>query len=86
MNNKIKNILLIILALVIILLTLRVVFDKKFDDFSRYVKERENYQDGPEAYDKNLEALGDWVKQYKEDNPGASDEDASKAFEAAWKK
>lgn len=68
------------------LLAIRVVFDKKIDNFSNYIQERENYQDGPEAYDKNLEALGNWVKEYKENNPGATDEDASKAFEAAWKK
>lgn len=86
MNNKSKNILLILLAIAALLLALRVVFDSKFDDFNRYAVEREQYKDGPEAYDRNLKALGEWVKQYKQDHPGATDEDASAAFEAAWKK
>lgn len=86
MNNKIKNVLLVILGVVVVLLVVRVAFDKKFDDFSRYVKERENYEDGPEAFDKNLDALGKWIEDYKSANPGASDEDAAAAFKAAWEK
>lgn len=84
MNTKVRNILIITLAIITILLIIRVVFDKKFDNFSRYVEERENYQDGPEAYDKNLEALGEWIEKYKQEHPGATDEDVSAAFEAAW--
>lgn len=86
MNKKTKNIGLIILGVVCVILLLRVVFDDKFDDFDRYVEERENYEDGPEAYDKNLEALGKWIEDYKKENPGATDEDASRAFDAAWGK
>ncbi len=86
MNTKMKKILIILLIGVAVLLLLRVVFHKKFDDFNRFVKERENYKDGPEAYDRNLNALGEWVKKYKQQHPGATDEDVSAAFNAAWKK
>ncbi len=85
MNNRIKNVLFIVLAVVVVLLTIRVVFDKKFDDFNRFAKERESYKDGPEAYDKNLKALGEWMEKYKQEHPGATDQDASAAFDAAWK-
>lgn len=80
-----KKILLVVLIGVAILLAVRVIFDKKFDDFSRYVEERDNYKDGPEEYDKNLKALGEWVEKYKQEHLGATDEDASAAFNAAWK-
>lgn len=84
MSKKTKNIVFVLIGIVVLLLALRVVFDDKFDDFDRYVQERENYEAGPEAYDKNLEALGEWIDTYKEENPGATDADASAAFEAAW--
>ena len=86
MNNKTKKILLIVLIVITVLLAIRVVFDQKFDDFSRYIEERANYKDGPEAYDKNLNALGEWITKYKQEHPGATDEDASVAFNAAWGK
>ncbi len=86
MNNKLKNALIIGLSIIVFLLAIRIIFDKKFDDFSRFVHERENYKDGPAAYDKNLKALDEWVQKYKKDNPGASDEDASAAFNALWNK
>ncbi len=72
--------------MVSVLIAIRVIFDKKFDDFDRFVVERENYKDGPEAYDKNLKALGEWVDKYKREHPGATDADASAAFNAAWNK
>lgn len=84
MNNKTKNIILVVISIIALLLLVRVVFDEQFDDFDRYVEERENYEEGPEAYDQNLEKLGEWVDNYKQENPGASDEDASAAFNAAW--
>lgn len=84
MNKKTKNIIIVVVSIVALLLLLRVVFDDKFDDFDRYVEERENYEDGPEAYDENLGKLGDWIENYKDENPGATDEDAGRAFNAAW--
>lgn len=84
MAPKTKNIILIVVSIIALLLLVRVVFDEKFDDFERYVEERENYEEGPEAYDKNLEALGTWFDEYKEQHPGASDEDAKRAWNEAW--
>ena len=84
MNKITKNIIIVVLVIIAVVLSVRVVFDEKFDDFDRYVEERESYEDGPEAYDKNLDALGKWMEDYKKENPGATDEDASKAFDAAW--
>lgn len=86
MNKKTKNILIITLSIVVALLALRLIFDKKIDNFSRYIEERENYEEGPEAFDKNLKALNEWIKNYKVENPGSSDQDASDAFDAAWGK
>lgn len=86
MNKNMKKVGIVLLSIIFLILVVRVVFDQKFDDFDRYVDERENYADGPEAYDKNLEALGKWIEDYKKENPGATDEDASKAFDAAWGK
>ena len=86
MNNKLKKALVIILWIAVVLLIIRAAFDKKFDNFSRYIKERESYKDGPEAFDENLEALEKWIEDYKLKNPEASDDAAAAAFEAAWKK
>ena len=64
---------------------IRVVFDKKFDEFNGFVEECENYKDGPEAYEKDLKAFGEMLIKYKREHPGATGEDASVAFNAAWK-
>lgn len=71
------------LAVVVVILGLRVAFDDKFDDFDRYVKARDNAED-PEEFDRNFAAMAAWLEQYKRDNPGATDEDASAAYDAAW--
>lgn len=73
-----------VLAVVVVLLGLRVAFDEKFDDFDRMMEARENYEGGEEEFDKNFAAMAAWLEQYKRDNPGATDEDASAAFDAAW--
>ncbi len=85
MKNKTKNILLIVLGLAVILLGARILLDDKFDNFNRYIEERENYEGGTEAYDENLKALDKWVEEYKKNNPEASDEEVSKAFNDLWK-
>lgn len=64
-------------------LAVRVIFDKKFDDFDRMVEARNNAED-PEEFDRNFAEMAEWLEQYKRDNPGATDEDASAAFDAAW--
>ncbi len=84
MNNKTKNIFIGIISVVAILLLLRVVFDQKFDDFDKYVEDRENYEGGTEEYDKNLKALGDWIENYQKEHPGSTEKDAEKAWEEAW--
>lgn len=84
MNKNYKNIALIVLGILVTILLVRVVFDEKFDNFDTYVQDRENYKDGPEAYDKNLEALGKWSDDYKAEHPGATDADVDAAFNAAW--
>lgn len=84
MKDRTKNIILITVSIIALVLLLRVVFDEQIDDFERYVQEREHYEGGPEEYDKNLEALGDWIENYKQEHPGSTDEDASRAWEAAW--
>lgn len=84
MSSRNKTILLVVLGIIGVLLLLRVVFDQKFDDFDRYVDERENYEGGTAEYDKNLEALGDWFDTYKKEHPGATDADAEAAWKAAW--
>lgn len=64
-------------------LAVRVIFDKKFDDFDRMVEARNNAED-PEEFDRNFAAMAAWLERYKRDNPGATDKDASAAFDAAW--
>jgi len=75
---------LIVLGIVAVLLLVRVVFDEKFDNFSKYVEERENYEGGPEEYDKNLKNLGDWMDNYEKEHPGSTKEDAENAWKEAW--
>ena len=39
-----------------------------------------------EKFDKDFAAMATWFENYKRENPGATDEDAKKAFEEMWKK
>lgn len=71
------------LGIVAVLLGLRVAFDEKFDDFDRMVEARNNAED-PEEFDRNFAAMAKWLEDYKRDHPGATDEDASAAYNAAW--
>ncbi len=72
-----------VLIAVCAVLAIRVAFDEKFDDFDRMVEARNNAED-PEEFDRNFAAMAQWLEDYKRDHPGATDEDASAAYNAAW--
>lgn len=86
MSSKKYKIIIAVLVLIIILLSIRVIFDSKFDDFDRFVKTRQNYEGGTDKFDKDFQGLMDWEKEYRQAHPDASDEDVDKAFKAAWGK
>ncbi len=69
--------------IILCLLTLRVVFDKQIDDFSRYLELRENYRGDKKEFDRNFKAMAEWTEDYKRDNPDATDEEVSEAFRKA---
>lgn len=52
--------------------------------FGDYVESRDAAPD-KEVFDRNFEAMTKWLEHYKRDNPGATDEDARRAFEDLWK-
>ncbi len=75
-----------ILVVLLSLLTIRVVFDEKFDNFNNFIETRENYEGGPEKFDEDFKGLVEWEKQFRKDNPNATDADVNKAFKKAWGK
>lgn len=72
------------LSVVALVLLVRVVFDEKFDNFDRYVEERESYEGGTAEFDENFEKMTEWFEQYKKEHPGATDSDAEAAWKEAW--
>ena len=84
-KNKTK-IFIIILIVVIALLSIRVIFDSKFDDFDKFIKTRETYEGGPEKFDEDFKGLVEWEKKYKEEHPNATKAEINKAFNEAWGK
>lgn len=56
---------------------------QKQQDFEKYVKARDQAED-KEQFDKNFDNMVKWFDDYKRNNPGATDEDASKAFNELW--
>lgn len=86
MKNKKSKIIIGILVIVIILLSIRVIFDSKFDDFSNFIRTRENYEGGVDKFDKDFEGLAQWEKDYKEKHPEATQEEIDEAFKKAWGK
>ena len=68
---------------VVALLGLRVIFDEKFDNFDDYATAREQAED-KDKFDRDFEAMAEWLEQYKKDNPGATDAEAGAAFEAMF--
>lgn len=57
---------------------------ERHEDFGRYIEAREEAPN-KEAFDKNFEAMAAWLEDYKQQHPGATDADAQKAFEDAWR-
>ncbi len=86
MKSKKFIIIIAILAVLVTLLSIRLIFDKKFDNFDEFIKTRENYEGGTEKFDKDFQGLVDWEKDYKVAHPNATDEEISQAFNAAWGK
>lgn len=86
MDSKKYKIIISILVVVIVLLSIRVIFDSKFDDFNNFIKTRDNYEGGKEKFDKDFQGLIDWEKDYRKSHPDASDEEVNKAFKDAWGK
>ncbi len=67
------------------LLTMLVVhWQNESEQFEDYVEARDAAPDQDE-FDRNFAAMVAWLENYKRENPGATDEDASRAFEAAWR-
>ena len=56
----------------------------RHESFERYIEAREAAPD-KETFDRNFEAMAAWLEDYKRENPGATDADAQRAFEAAWR-
>lgn len=57
---------------------------ERAQNFDRMMEACEASPD-PEKFDRDFEAMADWLENYKRENPQASDEDAKKAFEDIWK-
>ncbi|MES2931296.1 MAG: hypothetical protein V4682_01185 [Patescibacteria group bacterium] len=58
---------------------------QRMQDFDRMMDAREAAPD-KEKFDRDFEAMADWLENYKHENPSATDEDAKRAFEEIWKK
>lgn len=86
MTTKKYKIIIIILLVVVALLSVRVIFDSKFDDFSNFIQNRENYEGGPEKFDEDFQGLVKWEKEYREKHPNATKKEINEAFKKAWGK
>ena len=84
-SNK-NKIIVAVLVVVVVLLSFRVIFDSKFDDFDKFVETRDNYEGGVEKFDKDFEGLVQWEKDYRIAHPDATKKDIDKAFKEAWGK
>lgn len=58
---------------------------ERMQGFDRMMDAREAAPD-KQKFDQDFEAMAQWFENYKRENPGATDEDAKKAFEEIWKK
>ncbi|NLY36831.1 MAG: hypothetical protein GX046_06305 [Tissierellia bacterium] len=85
MTSKTSRIVIVTLLVLVVLLSLRVVFDSKFDDFDKFVKTRENYEGGPEKFDEDFQGLIQWEKEYRATHPNATDKEVNEAFKKLWK-
>lgn len=86
MTNKKYKIIIIVLVVIIVLMSIRIIFDSKFDDFSRFIQTRENYEGGTEKFDKDFDGLVKWEKEYKKAHPDATKEEINQVFNDMWKK
>lgn len=86
MTSKYNKLIIIVLVVAVALLSIRVIFDSKFDDFSRFVETREKYEGGTDKFDQDFQGLIDWEKNYKIEHPNATDQEINKAFKEAWGK
>ena len=73
---------LVLLGIVLGLLIAHGLEKKK--DFDALMEARAESPD-PEKFDRDFEAMADWLEEYKREHPEASDADAQKAFEQIWK-
>ena len=86
MTSKKYRIIIVVLVVMVALLSVRLIFDSKFDDFDRFVNTRQNYEGGTEKFDKDFQGLVDWEKDYKKAHPDATDQEINQAFKDAWGK
>ncbi len=86
MTPKKYKIFIAILLVVVALLSVRVIFDSKFDDFDNFVQTRENYEGGTEKFDQDFQGMVNWEKEYKEAHPNATKKEMDQAFKDAWGK
>lgn len=86
MNKTTKKILIVVglLAAGIAIGVGAVYAMERMQDFDRLMDAREAAPD-KEEFDRNFEAMAEWFEDYKRDNPGATDEDAERAYMDIWK-
>lgn len=93
MRSKKSIVLVIVLVVIIALLTIRVVFDSKFDDFNNMVQWQKDYKiEHPDAsideinqaFNNAMKGLEEWRENYKIEHPDATDAEIEKAFNEAW--
>jgi uncharacterized protein YxeA len=85
MNQKTKQVLIGVLLLIVgagIGLLIAETRERG-ENLEEYVEAREE-SPNPEKFDQDFENMVTWLENYKRENPGATDEDASRAFEEAW--
>ena len=97
-SNKSK-IIIGVLVVVVVLLSIRVVFDSKFDKFGEdlenlgqwkadYLEKHPNATDEEidQAFKEGIDGLDKWKADYLKEHPDATDEEIDEAFKKAWEK
>lgn len=97
-SNKSK-IIIAVLVIVVVLLSVRVIFDSKFDKFGSdlenlgkwkadYLEKHPDATDEEvnKAFNEGIDGLVKWKEDYLEKHPGATDEEVNEAFNKAWEK
>ncbi len=57
----------------------------RMEDFDRMIEARDAAPN-KEEFDRNFAAMAEWFETYKQEHPGATDEEAKRAFDELWKK